>query len=157
MADESAARFEILPIWSNVNEMLVELVEVVPDDRLEWSPKAGLWSFHRILLHVAEAREEWMTRAYSDGQESIGIDPNATTSKDAIKAALRVTWGRVERAFSDQTVLDATYRDRWWAKAPPRSGHWLAFHLLEHDIHHRADMLLYLALLGVETPQVWTP
>ena len=33
----------------------------------------------------------------------------------------------------------------------------VAFHLLEHDIHHRADLLLYLALLGIETPQVWTP
>jgi uncharacterized damage-inducible protein DinB len=33
----------------------------------------------------------------------------------------------------------------------------VAFHLLEHDIHHRADILMYLALLGIETPQVWTP
>ena len=37
-----------------------------------------------------------------------------------------------------------------------RTGHWVAFHLLEHDIHHRADMFLYLALLGIEPPQVWT-
>jgi uncharacterized damage-inducible protein DinB len=33
----------------------------------------------------------------------------------------------------------------------------VAFHLLEHDIHHRADIFLYLALLGIETPQVSVP
>jgi hypothetical protein len=67
------------------------------------------------------------------------------------------TWERIERVFTDQARLDATYRDRYWAGAPLRDGHWVAFHLLEHDIHHRADLLLYLALLDIETPQVWTP
>jgi uncharacterized damage-inducible protein DinB len=38
-----------------------------------------------------------------------------------------------------------------------KTGHWIAFHLLEHDIHHRADVLHYLALLGVEHPDVGTP
>jgi uncharacterized damage-inducible protein DinB len=37
------------------------------------------------------------------------------------------------------------------------SGHWLAYHLLEHDVHHRADIFAYLALLGIEHPQVETP
>jgi uncharacterized damage-inducible protein DinB len=37
------------------------------------------------------------------------------------------------------------------------TGHWIAFHLLEHDIHHRADIFHYLALLGIETPSVGTP
>ena len=32
-------------------------------------------------------------------------------------------------------------------------GHWIAFHLLEHDIHHRADILHYLALLDVAVPE----
>ena len=27
--------------------------------------------------------------------------------------------------------------------------HWIAFHLLDHDIHHRADVVHYLALLGI--------
>lgn len=59
--------------------------------------------------------------------------------------------------FGDQTRLDATYRDLKWKEAPLRDGHWVAFHLLEHDLHHRAEILLYLALLGIETPQVWVP
>jgi uncharacterized damage-inducible protein DinB len=49
--------------------------------------------------------------------------------------------------------LDATY-------VKPEetvTGHWIAFHLLEHDIHHRADIFHYLALLGIETPDVGTP
>ena len=153
---DPGARFAILDTWANLNDMLIALVDAVPDDRMEWSPKQELWSFHHIFQHIAEAREQWMVRAIADGEPNIDVYANVHT-RGEIKAAFRQTWERISRTFTDQTRLDATYKDKWWDKAPLRDGHWVAFHLLEHDIHHRADILLYLALLGIETPQVWTP
>jgi uncharacterized damage-inducible protein DinB len=145
---------EIVPIWGRLNEQLVELVEHVPDEHFDWAPKAELWSFRRLFVHMAEAREQWMTRAINDGEANF-VGQRAL-SKLEIKDALRDTWKRIERTFADQAKLDATYKDRWWAEAPPRTGHWVAFHLLEHDLHHRAEMLLYLALLGIEVRSEWT-
>ena len=55
--------------------------------------------------------------------------------------------------MSDPAKVDATYITPW----EPTNGHWLAFHALEHDIHHRADIFHYLAMLGIETPDVGTP
>jgi uncharacterized damage-inducible protein DinB len=147
---------DILPLWAKLNDMLIELLDVVPDDRMQWSPKPELWSFHHIFQHLCEAREQWMARAIDDGAPNIDIYANVHT-KDDLKSAFRQTWERIERVFADQPCLDATYTDRYWKEAPLRDGHWVAFHLLEHDIHHRADLLLYLALLGIETPQVWVP
>jgi uncharacterized damage-inducible protein DinB len=156
MATDTGSRLDIVPSWRRLNEMLIELVDFVPDARMEWSPKPELWTFRHILQHLCEAREQWMNRAINDGEPDINIYKNVY-SKDELTAAFRHTWERIERVFADQARLDASYKDRWWADAPLRSGHWVAFHLLEHDIHHRADLLLYLALLGIETPQVWTP
>ena len=36
-------------------------------------------------------------------------------------------------------------------------AYWIAFNLLEQDIHHRSDIFHYLALLGIEHPEVGTP
>ena len=156
MTADGGARFEVLASWRRLNGMLIELVDTVPDERMGWSPTPELWSFERIMLHLCDAREEWMVRAIANGEPNIGVLQNVR-GKAGIREAFRRTWERIERTFADQAKLDAVYRDRWWAEAPPRTGHWVAFHLLEHDIHHRADLLLYLALCGVETPQVWTP
>lgn len=156
MTTESSARLDIVPIWRNLNGMLIELVDFVPDERMEWSPKAELWTFHHIFQHLCEAREQWMNRAINDGEPDIDVYKNVHT-KDELTDAFRRTSQRIALVLTDQARLDATYKDRYWAGAPLRSGHWVAFHLLEHDIHHRADLLLYLALLGIETPQVWTP
>ncbi|MEX0750474.1 MAG: DinB family protein [Dehalococcoidia bacterium] len=150
MTGETTARLDIVPVWRKLNDMLIELVDIVPDDKMDWSPKPELWSFDHIFRHLADAREEWMNRAINDGEPDLRVFENAHSNRD-IKAAFQRTWERVERTVTDQERLDATYRDRWWAGAPLRTGHWVAFHLLEHDIHHRADLLLYLSLLGVET------
>jgi uncharacterized damage-inducible protein DinB len=154
MGAESPSRLDIVPIWKRLNDGLVQLVDHVPDGKLDWSPRPPLWSFRRSFWHLAEARDQWMNRAINDGQPNIAGGEDVT--KQEIRDLLHGTWQRMERTLSDQAKLDATYRDRYWREAPDYTGHRVAFHLLEHDIHHRADMLLYLALLGIETPQVWT-
>ena len=61
----------------------------------------------------------------------------------------------VERVLRDQASLDATYTREDTGES--MTGHWIAFHLLEHDIHHRSDIFHYLALLEIEHPEVDTP
>jgi hypothetical protein len=122
MTAEGSARLDIVPVWGHLNDMLIELVDFVPEERMQWSPRPELWSFHHIFLHLAEAREQWMDRAIHDGEPDIGVYANVHT-KDEIKDAFRRTWDRIARVFADQQRLDATYRDRYWAAAPLRTGH----------------------------------
>jgi uncharacterized damage-inducible protein DinB len=156
MTADASARVDVVPMWGQLNGMLIELVDRVPDDKMQWSPRPELWPFQRLFLHIAEAREQWMIRLINDGAPNIDIYKNVHTN-DEIKSALRATWERIERTFTDRDRLDATYKDRWWKEAPLRDGHWAAFHLLEHDIHHRADIFLYLALLGIKIDEVSVP
>jgi uncharacterized damage-inducible protein DinB len=139
-------------VWARSNESLIKLVDYVPDDKLNWSPKPDLWNFRGILLHIAAARESWLGELIKiDGDQ---LDVWGTVrSKQQIKDAYVHSWGRVAQLLADQQKLDATYQDDEGAV----TGHWVAFHLLEHDIHHRADIFHYLALLGIETPDVGTP
>ena len=108
MTATSSARLDIVPIWARLNDDLVRLAEHVPDDKLDWSPKPELWSFRRLFWHISEAREQWMTRAISDGQPNTATNENP--SKDEIPDLLRGTWQRIERTLTDQAKLDATYQ-----------------------------------------------
>jgi uncharacterized damage-inducible protein DinB len=142
---------DIVPVWRRFNDTLIRLVDYVPEDKINWSPKPELWNFRGILIHIAGARDGWLTRTVKDGDDQQIYQ--TVRSKDDIKAAYASTWKRLEAFASDRAKLDAMYDDEGWQV----SGHWIAFHLLEHDIHHRADILHDLALLGIETPDVGTP
>jgi len=152
MSSGTFPRVDITPTWARLNDELIRLVDYVPDEKFDWSPMPELWNFRGILLHVASARDNWLGRDLKDGIDAPDVRGTVRT-KPEIQQAYRRTWDRLEAFLRDEAKLDATYTTPWEVT----NGHWIAFHALEHDIHHRADILHYLALLGIETPEVGTP
>ncbi len=149
MATNSHPNIDITPHWASVQDDIVRIVDLIPDDRMNWSPKPELWNFRGILIHVADARDGWLTRAINDGEPYPNIWTTAR-SKDDIRRELARTWTRLGRFLANQSQLDASYPGEHNGQEADLSGHWIAFHLLEHDIHHRAELLQRLALLGVD-------
>jgi uncharacterized damage-inducible protein DinB len=148
---------DITAHWSRLNDGLVQLVEYVPDEKLNWSPKPDLWNFKGIFIHICVARHNWMSRDIKDGKQSPNVIVEAQT-KEGIRKHLGLSWQRLEGLLSNETRLAATFEsDHEDGSHQVYCGHWIAFHGLEHDIHHRADIFHYLALLGIEHPDVGTP
>ena len=156
MRETSFPPLDVTAQWGRLNDSIVTLVDYVPDDKLDWSPQPDLWNFRGILLHTIVVRDNWLQHVVQDGETA--PDVLATVqSKEEMQRELRRTWERIQRFLSDAEKLDATYEGRRGDQEYSYSGHWIAFHLLEHDIHHRADIFHYLALLGIEHPDVGTP
>ena len=139
--------------WDRLNDTLVGLVDYIPDDKLDWSPREDLWNFRTILSHVSSTRQNWLTPEGVDREDVLA----AVSTKDDIKTLLQESWARVERFLSEQRYLDRVYEGERDCQEYSFSGHWIAFHLLEHDVHHRADIFHYLALLNIEHPEIGTP
>jgi len=147
------ASLDIVPVWARMNEGLIKLVDYIPEDKLDWSPKEGLWNLRGIVIHISMARHNWMAHDVKDGEETPNVLRDGQT-KEGMKGQLQLSWDRMERFLADPTKLAAVYSGRF---DDALTGHWLAYHGLEHDIHHRADVFHYLALLGIEHPDVGTP
>ena len=145
---------DITGYWAPLNEQVIALIDLIPDDKLNWSPKPQLYNFKGILIHMAAARHGWMARDVQDGETTPDVLREGQT-KDGLKQQLRLSWARMERFLRDPQRLDAVFVDAF--DGTRRNGHWFAYHGLEHDIHHRADIFHYLALLGVEHGDISTP
>ncbi len=153
MPKTAYATLDIGAHWGRLNETIAGLVDYIPDDKLDWSPREDLWSFRTILSHVSSTRQNWLTPEGVDREDVLA----AVQTKDDIKSLLLESWARVERFLSEQRFLDRVYEGTRGDVSYSYSGHWIAFHLLEHDIHHRADIFHYLGLLEIEHPEVETP
>jgi len=156
MSEQVYPSLDVVPFWSRLNDQLITLLDVIPDDKLDWSPKPELWNFRGILIHINNSRHNWLNSVVKDGQPTPDVLREGQT-RDGLREQFRASWQRLERFLSDAEKLGATYDDDWDGELQCLSGHWIAYHLLEHDIHHRADVFHYLALLGIEHPQVTTP
>ncbi|MDP3767187.1 MAG: DinB family protein [Dehalococcoidia bacterium] len=143
---------EITPAWARVNDELIELVDLVPDDKIDWSPEPKLWNFKGILLHVCFGRHGMMGGVIQDARETPDVLRDGQT-RDGLKQQLRLSWQRMEPFLADRALLDRDYEATILSQSGKLSGHELAFGQLEHDIHHRADILHYLRDLGIEHPE----
>ena len=153
MSSEQHGTLDVGTHWGRLNATIAGLVDYIPDDKLDWSPREDLWSFRTILSHVSSTRQNWLTREGVYREDILA----AVSTKDDIKTLLLESWARVERFLSEQRYLDRVYEGIRGDVSYSYSGHWIAFHLLEHDVHHRADIFHYLALLEIEHPEVGTP
>jgi uncharacterized damage-inducible protein DinB len=153
-----ASGLQITDNWRRLNQTIIDLVDYIPEGKINWSPRPELHNFKGILIHISSARNNWMGGCVQDGEASPDVLQEGQTV-DGLLRHLELSWQRVERFLSDQSKLDATYEGVWAYGNEPYShtGHWVAYHLLEHDVHHRADIFHYLALLEVEHPDVSTP
>jgi uncharacterized damage-inducible protein DinB len=106
-----------------------------------------LWNFRGILIHVSDARDRWMDRDIKDGEGYPNVWTTAKSKAD-LKRELERTWARLGRFLRNRLQLDANYISDYDGRT--YDGHWIAFHLLEHDIHHRAELLQRLALLDID-------
>ena len=147
------AKLDFAEQWGRLNETLVGLLDYIPEDKLDWSPRDDMWGFRTILSHVSSTRGNWLTPEGVDREEVLAT----VEGKDDLKRLLRESWSKVKRYLSEQRYVDRVYEGEREGEAFSDSGHWIAFHLLEHDIHHRSDIFHYLALLEIEHPEVETP
>ena len=140
---------DITPLWSRINDELNELVDVMPEDKLDWSPSPELWNTRGILLHVAIGRHGTMAAIVKDGKPAPDI-LRGGQSTDGLKEQLRIAWERLLPFLNDPNALAREYELPFGDKTARLTGHWLAAGHVEHDIHHRADIYHYLGLLGIK-------
>lgn len=146
-------RLDWTPHWRMMNDNLMELVDLLPGDKLAWVPREGEWPAPLIFAHLILARHHGPIMT-PDDMARIGQVPVNCQTKDGIKAELRASWGMVERFLSDPAKLDATYEganfDGYYNDDPQDyTGHYIAYHRFAHDLHHRSTIIGYLAQLGV--------
>ena len=153
---ETYAKLDIVAQWGRLNESILTLIDVIPDDKLDWSPREDLWNFRGILAHIATTRHSWLESGVNDGETTPDVFGSIGT-EEGVREQIQLSWARVERFLSEQAKLDKVYEGVRFEEQYSYSGHWIAFHLLEHDIHHRSDVFHYLALLEIEHPEIGTP
>jgi uncharacterized damage-inducible protein DinB len=139
-----------------------KLLERLPDDRLSWRPHersmtlGGLGTHLSNLPHWAEAILGQDSFDLNDGPPHL----DAKTSRAEIVAWFDETTRRA-RALMDRT--DAEYLTRWTLKrgdqemfSMPRMAAFRSF-ILNHLIHHRGQLSVYLRLNDIPVPAIYGP
>ena len=131
-------------------------LELVPEDKLNWSPAEKMISLGNLFLHVSECSDWWYDEVMKGNKATeLAFADKPCPPKEKIKYYLELHWERMERFFADSPeVLSKTYPVEHEGKTHHLDGYWIFTHLLEHDIHHRSQINQYLRILGIKPPKI---
>jgi len=140
-----------------------KMLERVPADKFEWSPHDKSMSLGRLATHVAEV-PQWVSPTVTQEELDFGKNDykpaNLNTPNELIEAFDK---GLNEALDALQNVSDEDLMQTWTLRngeeiilAMPRAAV-LRSMVLNHLIHHRGQLSVYLRLQDVSLPGVYGP
>jgi len=146
---------EYLSYYARIRERTERVIAVVPDEHYDWSYKEGKFTIADIIRHIANI-ERWVYVECVLGRPAAyrGCGKAYADAPGAVRKYLRDTYqestallSTLSEAYLQKKVLSATGQ-------PITCWKWLRA-LTEHEIHHRAQLYIYIGMLGVETPPIF--
>jgi uncharacterized damage-inducible protein DinB len=139
----------LLDRWSNVRARLLETVDKFADTELDFRPFPTSWSVRRLMLHIAQ--EEYGEFNYGLTQTLAEFPPEFDATNYPNRAALKALLAEVHesnlvylRALADPDLERAVHTP--WGTDDRLVD--MVEYLIEHEIHHRAELSLILGMLG---------
>jgi uncharacterized damage-inducible protein DinB len=156
------------PYWdAQFRPYLLKAVEALPADRFDFKPRPEMLTAHQVVVHIAEAERGWIHHIVNGGTDEEWVAPHQNPAQGWVTVvdapdhasllALLEEWHRPTQRWFDQPAAELS---RVCTGTTPSGEqrhftlHWILEHVQEHEIHHRAQLNLYLRLLGIEPPSI---
>jgi uncharacterized damage-inducible protein DinB len=144
-----------LEYLDKVHHRTVRVAQCIPADKLEWSYRDGKFTLGDLVRHIA-AIERYMFVETIQGKPSryAGCGKELAGSLDEVMAFQERLHGESVEIISRLTADDLNRKCTTPGGASITVWKWLRA-MVEHEIHHRGQIYIYLAMLSVPTPPLY--
>ena len=144
----------------SIRKQTREIAKTIPADKLDWRPEPEALSPGEMLRHI------WMSE---EGVRAVALEGNFSYYEARIPQGLRTVLGTVgtleeelenlERVHKATLAAVADYPVEQWETERVhqdlgfrRKVYTILFGLNIHEVHHRAQLMTYLRMLGTPIP-----
>lgn len=139
-----------------------KMLERLPDDKMDWKPHDKSMTLWQLSHHVAEI-PGYITAVLAKSELNFADIPAVAPSNSAADLVALFDKKIDEALAHMQTADDSMLQQDWTLRAGdhviftvPRIGA-LRMFALNHFIHHRGQLSVYLRLLNVPVPSIYGP
>jgi len=146
---------EFLDYYERVRQRTLKVIACIPPEKYDWSYREGKFSLADIIRHLG-AIERYMygenvqqkpSRYPGHGKELADGPENVREFFKRVHAESMEIFGRLTDSDLEQKCVTP-------GGTPITIRKWLRA-MVEHEIHHRAQIYTYLGMLGISTPPIY--
>ncbi len=141
--------------YSKIKQRTIRLFDFIPPDKIEWTYQDGKFTIGDIIRHLANI-ERYM---YAENVQLKESTYNGCGIEFAEGYQNVVDYYKRMHAESSEIFLTLSPEDLLKKCKTPAGieitiWKWLRA-MIEHEVHHRGQLYMYLAMLGIKTPPVF--
>lgn len=144
-----------LDYYGKIRQRTLRVINCVPPDKLEWTYKQGKFTLGDLIRHIA-AIERYMYAETIQGKPSLyaGCGTELAAGYEQVLELFHRLHRESMSIFSQLTPDQLNSKCKTPAGSPISVWKWLRA-LVEHEIHHRGQIYLYLSMLEIKTPPLY--
>jgi uncharacterized damage-inducible protein DinB len=144
-----------LPYQKNIRERTLRVARVIPPEMLDWTYSPGKFTLGDLLRHIATIeRYLWAEIVQGKPNRYQGCGRDLADGYDEVMKLMERLHAESVEIFSRLTPDDLQKK----STTPDGSSisTWKVLRLVvEHEIHHRGEIYIYLGMLGIKTPPLY--
>jgi uncharacterized damage-inducible protein DinB len=144
-----------LKYFDNVRERTMRVARCIPPDKIDWTYAPGKFTLGDLLRHIA-VTERYMFAENVQNHDSLYISHGTELAADfdSVIELMKRLHAASLAIFAGLSDEDLKRKCKTPGAAPMQTAKWLRS-MVEHEVHHRGQIYLYLGLLGVPTPPLY--
>ena len=144
-----------LDYFDKIHQRTMRVARCIPADKIEWTYREGRFTLGDLVRHIATINR-YMYGETVSGRPSryAGCGKDLADGYGAVMEFAEWLHRESVEIFSRLAPDDLNRKVATPDGAPITCWKWLRA-MIEHEAHHRGQIYLYLAMLGVETPPLY--
>ncbi|MFY9225650.1 MAG: DinB family protein [Blastocatellia bacterium] len=144
-----------LEYFEKVRERTLKVIKVIPRDKINWTYKESKFTFADIIRHLATIeRFMYAENAQFKPSSYPGHEKELAESYEEVMEFFNRLHSESMDIFSKLSSDDLEKKCLTPAGIPITLWKWLRA-MVEHEIHHRGQIYLYLGMLDIVTPPIY--
>ena len=144
-----------LKYYDRIKQRTRRLFPLIPPDKIEWTYQEGKFTIGDIIRHLGTIERHM----YAENAQFLPSQYKGCGTEWA--EGYQATIDFYEKMYVESSAIFSQLRDEQLQQKCMTPGNvkitlwkWLRA-MAEHEIHHRGQLYMYLAMLGVETPPLY--
>jgi uncharacterized damage-inducible protein DinB len=144
-----------LQYFKNVRERTMRVARCIPPDKVDWGYAPGKFTLGDLLRHIAVAeRFMWAETLQGHTSRYATHGKELADGYDEVMAFMEKKHAESMEIFAKLSDEELQSKCKTPDGAEITKWKWLRL-MVEHEIHHRGQIYLYLGMLGVPTPPLY--
>jgi uncharacterized damage-inducible protein DinB len=142
----------VLRDWKRIHHQTLRLMELAPDDKYDWKPHETSMTLGALLNHFPQAESGLIEAVMT------GVFPRDFTNYETTHELIAAFKDSHEKAVAKiKSIPDEAWDEQVSPFGPDRSFPRLDLLSinLEHEIHHRGQLYVYLRMLDCPVPELF--